>query len=474
MPLSRDQATTILSRYQNDPAYFARIILGHDPWSTPLRIMEAIAQPRARVAVKACHGSSKTFTAAEIVLWWTLTGGVSITTAPTYFQVERLLWGEIRDAYQRARFPLGGKLLQTELKISPTCYAVGLATNEGVNFQGAHGRVLIVLDEAPGVRPDIWEAISGIRAGGDVRLLALGNPTISSGPFYDAFTSQRAGWHTFTIDAFDTPNFTQLGITSAEDLLSRSDDDLAHVPRPYLVTPAWAKDILQEQGDTSPIWQARVRGQFPDQSEDALISLSWLEQARYRELAAEGELWAGLDVAGPGEDETSLTVMCGPVVLPGFPLSWPHADPRGEVIAALATYKAQRIQVNVDSIGIGYYMARHIQDAGFTVHNINVADAPRDKEKYANAKAEHYWGLRQCFQQGDMAGLTDEKTISQLSGIRYKHNSRGQIQIESKEDARKRGVKSPDRAESVMLARARTRVGLRVAPTGTTRASIWR
>jgi hypothetical protein len=53
---------------------------------------------------------------------------------------------------------------------------------------------------------------------------------------------------------------------------------------------------------------------------------------------------------------------------------------------------------------------------------------------------------------GDLAGLTDEKTIAQLTAIRYSHNSRGQIVIESKEDARKRGVKSPDRAEAVMLA----------------------
>jgi hypothetical protein len=53
---------------------------------------------------------------------------------------------------------------------------VGLSTDQGVRFQGFHGRVLIVIDEAPGVKADIWEAVEGIRAGGDVRVLALGNP----------------------------------------------------------------------------------------------------------------------------------------------------------------------------------------------------------------------------------------------------------------------------------------------------------
>ena len=60
-------------------------------------------------------------------------------------------------------------------------------------------------------------------------------------------------------------------------------------------------------------------------------------------------------------------------------------------------------------------------------------------------------------QAGDLAGLTDERAIGQLAGLRYSHNSRGQVVIESKQDARKRGVKSPDRAEAIMLAFAKPR-----------------
>jgi phage terminase large subunit len=56
------------------------------------------------------------------------------------------------------------------------------------------------------------------------------------------------------------------------------------------------------------------------------------------------------------------------------------------------------------------------------------------------------------FERGDLAGLTDEKTVAQLSSMRYQHNARGQVVIESKDEARKRGVRSPDRAEALMLA----------------------
>lgn len=460
-PALRADAQALRLRLLNDPEWFARTVLGHDPWATPCAIMRAVAAPRARVAVKACHSSGKTHTAAEIVLWWTLRGGIAVTTAPTWTQVERLLWGEIRQAYARARFPLGGRLLQTRLDLGPQNYAVGFSTNEGVNFQGWHGDVLIVLDEAPGVRPDIFEAIEGIRAGGDVRLLLLGNPTIASGPFHDAFTRARSGWRTLTIDAFDTPNLAGLTV---ETLRALPDEALDDNPRPYLTTRRWVREKLEEWGEASPLWQARVRGQFPAQSEDALLSLGWLEEAGRRAIApVDDDQWeAGVDVAGPGEAETVLAVRHGPRLV--RLRAWAQPDPRGEVLADLAPYRDRLARVKVDSIGQGYYFARHLEDHGFAgrVVDVNVGEAPNNPERFANLKAELYWGLRERLAEGWLAGLADAGAVGQLAGIRYRHDARGRVVIESKDEARKRGVPSPDRAEAIMLAYAPPRPVVRV------------
>ena len=124
----------------------------------------------------------------------------------------------------------------------------------------------------------------------------------------------------------------------------------------------------------------------------------------------------------------------------------------GAVVAALTRYKHELKYVNVDSNGIGYGMAQHLKDVGFPVREVNVGAAPRKKERFVNLRAELYWKFRERAQLGDLAGLTDEKTIAQLAGIQWELNSRGQIVIEKKEDARKRGVKSPDRADAVILA----------------------
>ncbi len=446
----RNRAANLIGPKQmRDPVEFSRLAFGHDHWGVQAEILQSVARNR-RTAVKACHSSGKTFCAADAVLWWITANpdGIAVTTAPTWTQVEKLLWGEIRKSVSVSRIPYPAPL-KTQLDLGPNRYAIGLSTNEGVRFQGFHGKILIVIDEAPGVRPEIYEAIEGIRAGGDVRILALGNPTIASGPFYDAFTANREGWSLFTISAFNTPNLAGLDL---EALLALSEDELDRNVRPYLTTRRWVKEKHREWGPGHPLWESRVLGNFPKQSQDALISLTWLEDAQRRELRTDQDqlpFTAGIDVAGPGEDETVLVIRQGRNVVEM--IAFPQQDPRGELVAALLPYQGRLELVNVDSAGIGWYLAQHLAEF-FPVQPVNVGTAPSDSERYVNLKAEVYWGLRMRFEAGDVAGIQDEKTIAQLSSLRYQHNARGQVVIESKEEARKRGVKSPDRAEAVMLA----------------------
>ena len=261
------KAKTRLRESLQDPVLFAKRMLGHKVWSKQEEILRSVATHR-RTAVRACHSSSKTFTAAEATLWWIThrKNGIVVTTAPTMVQVERLLWGEVHHAISTAKISYP-KPNATSLMLGPNRYAIGLSTNEGERFQGFHGDVLVILDEAPGVKPRIYEAIEGIRAGGDVRVLALGNPTIASGPFYDAFTTNREGWNLITISAFDTPNLQGLTI---ESLLKLPEEELDNNPVPYLTTRRWVKEKYGEWGPRHPLWESRVLGNFPAQAEDAL------------------------------------------------------------------------------------------------------------------------------------------------------------------------------------------------------------
>src|SRR5580704_3676926 len=99
------------------------------------------------------------------------------------------------------------------------------------------------------------DAIEGVRAGGDVHVLMLGNPVIPSGYFFNAFARGRTIWTTFTISAFDTPNLAGL---TMEQLLMKTDEELACPPAPYLVTPRWVKERALSWGQKHPMFRARV------------------------------------------------------------------------------------------------------------------------------------------------------------------------------------------------------------------------
>jgi hypothetical protein len=445
-----------------DPALYAEHVLRHDVWWTPAAVLRSVAQHQ-RTIVKACHASSKTFTAAEAVLWWItrFKDGIAITTAPTWTQVERLMWGEIKKAVQGSRqeWP---EVKRTEIRLSDNNYAFGLSTNEGVRFQGWHGKILIVIDEALGLRADIMEAIEGIRAGGDVRVLALLNPTITGGPFYDAFTDHRTGWNTFTIDGLNSPNTVDCGVTPDERLariVAAGDaGDTAYLEdnvRPYLITRKYIYEKYREWGEVSPMWEARVRGQFPTFGESTLYALAWLERSKLADVKEfyQGMVQVGIDVAGPGEDETVVTVKQSATVLKQR--AFAQKDPRGEVLMLLSEYGPRVEYINIDSIGIGYYFGHHLKDHGYRVNFINVADPANDPERFANLKSEIAWNLREQLEADHVAGIRDETTISQLSTLHWAPDARGRIEVEGKDALRERGLRSPDRAESLMLAFAK-------------------
>ena len=240
---------------------------------------------------------------------------------------------------------------------------------------------------------------------------------------------------------------------------------------PYLVTKRWVYDqyLVWWHGDerSSPGWMSRVRGQFPEQSNDALIKLSWLERARRRAMENPVQdtgqrLVAGVDVGG-GSSET-VVYLCerasGKQKILKFG-AWRGEDTRGSVVAFLRPYRDRLAIVRVDADGIGHNFALHLRDEGLPVDPVHVGvpveSKPRLKAddpalRFSNKKAQMYQRLADLLEREEIDGLVDGTTIAQLSGILYETDSHGRMMIESKEKARQRGASSPDRAEALMLA----------------------
>jgi hypothetical protein len=199
--------------------------------------------------------------------------------------------------------------------------------------------------------------------------------------------------------------------------------------------------------------------------------LVWLERGRQRALSNPSEvspsapLVAGVDVGG-GEAET-VAYVCESKAqhhkIVGLGV-WRGEDTRGQVVSFLNQYRSRLSIIRVDAIGVGHNFALHLRDHRFQVELINVGKPCESKpnlgdsdpaRRFVNLKAAFYSSLADALERDQVDGLTDEETIGQLASILYEIDSHGRMKIESKEDARKRGVRSPDRADALMLALSR-------------------
>jgi hypothetical protein len=456
-----------------DPVLFARRVLGVRLSESQAEILQSIRTHR-KTAIKACHGVGKTFVLAVATLWWLARykDGIVLTTSATFRQVKTQIWSELRRLVVNAKIPYPD-LNMTELKLrGDDNFALGLSTNQAENFQGYHGKhVLIIADEAPGIEAEIWDAMAGVAAGGDVRIVMAGNPTTPSGPFYDAFHRERASWNCISINAFDSPNLEGVSLEQLLQFDPSEGGPLDQNPFRHFVTKRWVYEqyFAWWHGDeqSSPAWMSRVRGEFPDQAEDTLIKLRWLERAKERALRDPVEdsgrrLVAGVDVGG-GQAET-VVIVCETkgrthrIITMG---AWRAEDTRGSVVRFLAPYRSRLTIVRVDGTSIGHNFGLHLRDQGFHVDLVKVGLPCRSRpnlreddpsKRFANEKARLYQNLADAFERDEIDGLSDETTIGQLADLRYEIDSRGRMRIESKQKARSRRRASPDRAEALMLA----------------------
>ena len=109
-------------------------------------------------------------------------------------------------------------------------------------------------------------------------------------------------------------------------------------------------------------------------------------------------------------------------------------------------------QVYVDEIGVGAGVVDRLRELGHQVRGVNVAHRAHQDGLYANLRAEGYWALRERFESGRISIPDDNQLVGELAVMRYGYDSQGRILMESKKDARKRGLPSPDKADALMLA----------------------
>jgi phage terminase large subunit len=437
-----------LAKYRDDPIGFAVDVLGITPWSRQAELLRACAI-WTRVACRSGHRVSKTTTAAIIALWWACTRELArvVFTAPAARQVRDVDYREVALLHRRARMPLGGDVNETPwngIKWPDGREIIGFATDQPERMAGLAGpEMLFIVDEASGVDEGIFEALRGNLAGGGHALL-IGNPTRVSGFFHGAFKAGSV-WRGLHISSEESPNIT------------------GEAEIPGLATRDWLDEMRAEYGESSPVYQVRVKGDFPTAAADGVFSLGLVDAAKERWLSmpssgpsfqALGPLTIGCDPARFGDDETAVVVRRGNVAL--RPVTFRGQDTQqvaAHVLSLVEEYRAkdEKAIVRVDVIGIGSGVADALKRApNVAVEEINASASP-ESSTFARTRDELWFTARDWLKGGGCLP-PDAKLEAELLAPRYAFTPSQRIQVESKDAIKARLKRSPDRADAFCLA----------------------
>ncbi len=494
------------AEYWENPVRFVGDFFGVTPEPYQADILDAVAEFPS-VAVRSGHGVGKTAIASWAAPWFLVTRPMSrvMTTAPTFQkQVRDLLWAEIHKWIRRS--PLASELNRSKVRLSipgfdEEWFAVGVAASSPENMEGPHADYLFyVIDEAKGVPDDIFEGIAGTQTT-EAKQLLISTPGAQLGHFHRVFTKLRTTWKTFHVPSVGRWGAPRSGdgdgatASVAESAVADTAKD--SIPRKAIgwnepdappisarIRPGWVADRIEDWGVDSPVFQARVLGEFPDEDEDTLIGLSFIEAAEGREVIEGARLirrTVGVDVARYGRDFTVYTVA-------DF---FETPDTEGDATRVFSSLRAMKRQakkgvvevaseakrifeehgadvIAVDDTGVGGGVTDVLEADGIETLPVTFGAGAADRDHFLNLKAELFWNLRNAFRAGDVSlarkgggvSAKDRDTLTaQLSGLKYQMMPKGPIRILDPDDPaiRKRSVargpaKSPDHAHSFGLA----------------------
>lgn len=464
-----------LERVRTDPVWFAESILNLtgdkyylDEWQKDL--LDSIAdvyrhqrglptkvnhEGRGMITVRAMHGPGKTFTVAAIMHWFNNAfRGRIICTAPKEKQLATRLWPAFRKIAVRA-----GREYSAPLKIDATkitwhddedwC-ALAETASQPENLAGYHDDyMLIVVDEASGVKEEMYPVIEGmVSTGIVVVVLLIGNPTRNQGTFHASHCIPKVA-----------KNYHQVHV------------DLSKTTR---VSKEWVQRMEDKYGRTSPVVKVRCYGEFADSDEAQLIPYSWLTDAYGAEIAGLGEtnprLRIACDVADGGANFSVITAAHERGgkwhVLKQRQFSFPASE--SPILAAQAA-EAMYIEfggapVNgddlvCDSAGVGAGTAGYLMQRGLPVIPYKGGASSDDNKQWRNRRSQSYIVMRDAHRDKRISYAEDfleqaddwDEFTAQMCSVRTKPGVDRVEDLETKEAMMSRGIASPDRADSCAM-----------------------
>ncbi|RLF66035.1 MAG: hypothetical protein DRN30_02885 [Thermoplasmata archaeon] len=409
---------------------------------TQRKIVEDILKKKhRRIIILAMTRYGKTFTIAiASILYAVLNPGSKIVIVAPRGDQGRILMDYVYNLLSESKhlkglLPLSMKVEEDMLKKEFTKSRLTLLNKSEIRILSAHGKGeqllgfgadLLIIDESCLIPDEVYRMmiLRMLGENPDSILVEIGNP-VKRNHFFDSWNDPK--YKRYKIDW-----------------------------RVALEEGRVREEFIEEmrQKMTEVEFKIMYEAEFPDESENSLLSFSDIERAINQE-EPEGEFVyeIGVDVARFGCDYTVITIIKNyddEFYSIEDIIHFSKQDTMqtvGKIIELYNKYKP--VSIKVDEIGIGAGVVDRLKEQGLPVRGFN-AGRPAPKtfkgKRFQNLKSYVAWRLRELFKEGKIKIPRHKNLIDELVKIEYELTSTGKIKIKDPED------KSPDFFDSLLIA----------------------
>ena len=291
--------------------------------------------------------------------------------------------------------------------------------------------LLVVVDEAKSIDPEILQAID--RCSYNV-LLYISSPGLKQGPFYDAFTVNSESFINFAVGLADCP----------------------HVAKEKVA------DIIATYGEDSPFTRSTLYGEFMDFGDGVSHILELGDAEAWAQSVVDftsGPTVYACDFAAGGDDNVIVKRVGNALKAIKVWKDKNTANAVGQFLLELRRmgYREKAgMTVVGDATGVGGPMCDSICEGGIPILPFNFGGSSKDPA-FKDEGSRVWHTAAKMIKCGkivcpDRHHETVKRLVAQLTSRRQKAHSSGKLWMESKDEMRSRGVKSPDIADAFVMA----------------------
>lgn len=296
------------------------------------------------------------------------------------------------------------------------------------SFAGLHAAnstPFYIFDEASAVPDKIFEVREGGLTDGEPMTFDFGNPTRNSGRFHANMKGKFRDQYTRRV--IDSRDVEQTN----KELFKK-----------------WA----EMYGEDSDFFKVRVKGEFPTASSLQFIPTDYYDDNVMIDVhvGPRDPLIMGVDVARFGDDNSVIWIRHGRDAEIHGPKIYKGVDTMtlaSEVARLAGAHNPDAVLI--DGGGVGGGVVDRARQLGVEVIEVNFGGKAPERG-FANMRSYMWSRMRDALRDGvSLPEMEDLKT--DLIGVEYGYRPNNDLTLESKQDMKRRGMKSPDLADALAL-----------------------